>query len=127
MEEDRKPNGQFPANTSGNKLGRPKGSKNKVTLLKLMAEESARERNQGKAQEVIDLIYMQALEGDKASQKLVWDANMSKGSVDDRTQAKEVVKIEIGSMEPQKPLEKALIIDHEDIEDASRTMEESDD
>lgn len=119
MEDERTPKGQFPVGTSGNKLGRPKGSKNKVTLLKLMAEEAARERNYDKANAVIDLIYEQALEGDKASQKLVWDANMSKGSIDDRTQAQEKVTIQIGGM-PEATPPKATIIDHEEIIDGEQ-------
>jgi len=108
--------GQFPAGVSGNPVGRPKGSKNKVTLLKLMAEEAIRERNYDKAQRVVDKIFDQALEGDKDSQKLVWQSVMSKGNLDDRSHAKEKVVIQIGTMQQQteNPLPKGVIIDNEE-------------
>ena len=54
--------------------GRPKGSKNKVTLLKLMAEEAIRGDNADDMLKVAQLVIAQAMEGDSRSQKLVWDA-----------------------------------------------------
>lgn len=86
--------------TSGNPKGRPKGSKNRVTLLKLMAEEAVREGGTEKMLEVAELIIEQALSGDSKSQQLVWNAIMSKGSADDKTQAKERVEINIGGITP---------------------------
>lgn len=78
--------GQYIAGTSGNALGRPKGSKNKVTLYKLQAEEAFRSRNQDRINMVLDQIVTDALEGDKAAKKLVWDANVSKAMVqEDKT------------------------------------------
>ncbi len=76
-------NGQFVAGTSGNPSGRPKGSKNIVTIQKLMVEEAFRASTSDDMAKVLTLIVMQALEGDKASQKLIWDANMSKQTVTD--------------------------------------------
>jgi hypothetical protein len=73
--------GQFIAGTSGNPNGRPKGSKNKVTLLKLAAEEAFRDRNQNAIDAVLDQILGAALEGDTAARKMVWDACMSKAQV----------------------------------------------
>lgn len=73
--------GRYVQGASGNKVGRPKGSKNKVTLYKLQIEESFRSRNQERINDVLDMIVQQALEGDKASQKLIWDANVSKAQV----------------------------------------------
>ena len=73
--------GQFILGVSGNPRGRPKGSKNRVTLLKLSAEEGFRERNQNQIDAVLDEILHAALEGDKAARKLVWDACMSKAAV----------------------------------------------
>lgn len=84
--------------TSGNPKGRPKGSKNRVTLLKLMAEEAVREGHTEQMLDVARLVIAQALDGDTKSQKLVWDAIMSKGTADDKTQAKEKVEINIGGM-----------------------------
>jgi hypothetical protein len=63
---------------SGNLVGRPKGSKNAITVQKLMLEEAVRGSQSEDMGKVCALIIKQALEGDKPSQKLVWDANMSK-------------------------------------------------
>lgn len=87
-----------------------------------MAEEAVRTRNHDKAQEVMDLIYQQALDGHEPSQKLVWQSVMSKGSVDDRTQAQEKVVIQIGSMKQQKS-EKGITIDNEEIVDEQEPIE----
>lgn len=84
--------------TSGNPNGRPKGSKNRVTLLKLMAEEAVREKSTEDMLRVAELVIRQAMDGDTKSQKLVWDAIMSKGSSDDKTQGKEKVEINIGGV-----------------------------
>ena len=100
---ERDDRGRFPAGKSGNPAGRPKGSKNKVTLQKLIAEETIRGNNADRMLEVANLIVDQALEGDPKAQKLVWDAVMSKGTSDDRTQAKERVEINIGQMAPIPP------------------------
>ncbi len=82
----RTPEGQFIQGVSGNPGGRPKGSKNKVTLLKLAAEEAFRDRNQNAIDAVLDQILSAALEGDKAARKMVWDACMSKAAVaEDKT------------------------------------------
>jgi hypothetical protein len=115
MTELQKSKGKFPAGQSGNPGGRPKGSKNKITLLKLMGEEAARNRNMERAQEVIDLIYEQAMEGDKASQKLVWSAHMSPSSTDDKTQAKEKVEINITGQAAK--VEQVSVIEHQPDEE----------
>lgn len=73
--------GQYIAGVSGNPAGRPKGSKNRVTLLKLSAEEAFRDRNQNAIDAVLDEILHAALDGDKAARKMVWDACMSKAQV----------------------------------------------
>lgn len=73
--------GQFIQGSSGNPGGRPKGSKNKVTLLKLQAEEAFRGRNQHAIDAVLDDILHAALDGDKSARKMVWDACMSKAAV----------------------------------------------
>lgn len=86
--------------------GRPKGSRNKVTLMKLMAEDAVRSQNESKMLEVCSLIVDQALEGDKASQKLVWQSVVSNGVSDDKD-AKEKVEITIGHI--PKPQEVTII------------------
>ncbi len=70
--------GQFVRGHSGNAEGRPKGSKNVITLQKLVVEEAFRDAESPDIQKVLALIVKQALDGDKPSQRLVWDAAVSK-------------------------------------------------
>lgn len=72
--------GTYLPGESGNKLGRPLGSKNKVTLYKIMAEEAFRERNMEKINRVLDDIVEEALQGNKQAMKMVWDASISKAN-----------------------------------------------
>ena len=73
-------NGQFVKGQSGNPKGRPVGSKNVVTAQKLLLEQTFRESSGDDVQQVLSLIVAQALAGDKPSQKLVWDASVSKAA-----------------------------------------------
>ena len=118
MEEEVKhvPGQPFPKGVSGNPSGRPKGSKNKVTLYKLMAEESFRERNFDRVQRVLDDIVMEALAGDQQCRKLVWQAMVSNGSADERSTGKEKLKIEINVPEPEKAVV-GEVIDNEEVID----------
>lgn len=92
-------NGRFVKGVSGNPNGRPKGSRNKITLMKLMAEEAVREKNAEKMLEVANIIIEQAIDGDKESQKLVWNAIMSKSNLDAEKTAGDKVTITIGRVE----------------------------
>jgi len=70
--------GHFVKGVSGNPDGRPKGSKNVITVQKLLVEEAFRDSSVEDVLEVLRKVVAQALEGDKASQKLIWDASVSK-------------------------------------------------
>ena len=91
--------GRFVKGVSGNPAGRPKGSKNKITILKLTAEEAFRERNEQAINAVLDQILVDALEGDKAARKLVWDACMSKAQVSEDKTAGQKQQITVHRME----------------------------
>jgi hypothetical protein len=95
--------GQFISGVSGNPSGRPKGSKNKVTLLKLSAEEAFRERNQNQIDAVLDEILHAALDGDKAARKMVWDSCMSKAQVAEDKAAGGKQSITVHRMEVIQP------------------------
>lgn len=74
-----------------------KASRNRVTALKLLAEQSARERNSVKIQEAIDRIIDLALVGDATAMSLVWKSVMSNGAADTATAAAEKVSININT------------------------------
>lgn len=116
--------GRFLKGVSGNPNGRPKGSKNKVTMLKLMVEEAVREDNADKMLQVANLIVNQALEGDKDSQKLVWASIMSKSAADNTVAGKESVQINISTTDSAS--KKAEIIENE-ADEAEYTDEENED
>ena len=78
--------------------GRPKGSKNKITLAKLALEEALRESLAPDMAKVAAKVVAQALNGDKASQKLVWDSIMSKQAVSEDKQAGSKQKITVHTM-----------------------------
>jgi len=73
--------GQFIAGVSGNPNGRPKGSKNKITFLKLATEEAWRERNQDRLDTLLDMIVADAMDGDKAARKMIFETIVSKANV----------------------------------------------
>lgn len=100
MEEEREDNGQFPANTSGNKLGRPKGSRNKITLAKLVAEEAVRSGNMDDMVEVCRMVVQDALEGDFRYRKLIWESVVTKAPSSEASSGKDKVEIVINSSAP---------------------------
>ena len=73
--------GRFVEGISGNPLGRPKGSKNRITVLKMATEEAWRERNQDRLDLILDMILDDALNGDKSARKMIFDALVSKANV----------------------------------------------
>jgi len=82
--------------------GRPKGAKNKITLLKLELEESVRSGSADDMQKVLQLIVKQALKGDHGSQKLVWDATMSKQAIAEDKAAGNKQQITVHTMNVRK-------------------------
>jgi hypothetical protein len=78
------------------KRGAAKGSKHKITALKLIAEEAARGRNADRIQYVIDVIISDAARGSFAAQRLVWNAVMSQG-IPNEAKSAENVQINIGT------------------------------
>ena len=78
-------NGQFVKGSPGGP-GRPKGSKNQITVLKAQMEEGFREATAEKVARVLEDIVDAALEGDAQARKMVWDAHISKAThAEDKT------------------------------------------
>ena len=104
---------------AGNRgLGRPKGSRNKVTMMKLAAESAVRENNLDRMVEVCRLIIDQALEGDAASQKLIWQSVVSNG-ISEESSGSEKVTITVNAAQQQPP---ATIIEHPAQESIDETV-----
>lgn len=81
--------------------GRPKGSKNKLTLLRLAGEGAIRENNMEKMVEVCEKIIDQALTGDISSQRLVWQSMVS-NTIPNAEAQKEKVSITINAAQPPR-------------------------
>lgn len=60
--------------------GRPKGSKNRITLLKQEMEEGFRDGSQAKVASILNKVLDMAMDGNVQAMKWVWDAHISKAS-----------------------------------------------
>jgi hypothetical protein len=94
--------GRFVKGQSGNPAGRPKGSKNTITIQKLLVEEAFRAAESDAIAEVLQRIVQQALDGDKASQKLVWEASVSKQALAEDKQGGSKQQITVHTMNVSK-------------------------
>ena len=104
MEENRRnPDGTFPAGVSGNPRGRPKGSKNQITLLKESLELAMRETSEPHMVKVLEKAIELALEGKESMIKLLLELHMSKGTTQD--QGKGIEKVSININGPKKETE----------------------
>lgn len=90
--------GQYVEGVSGNPRGRPKGSKNRITLLKMQTEEAWRDRNTERLDIVLDMILQDALDGDKAARKMIFDAVISKANVQEDKSAGQKQEITVHRM-----------------------------
>jgi hypothetical protein len=100
---------RFVAGVSGNPTGRPKGSRNKITLLKESLELMLRERAAPDLPAVLDKAVELAVSGDRAMIKLLLELHMAKGTAD-KENAVEKVEININSDRP-RPADSGLVID----------------
>lgn len=99
----RRADGTFVKGQSGNPLGRPKGSKNKISEIKLLTEQAVRSGRLEDMISVCEQIIAQAMDGDSRSQKMVWDAMISKASSVEDKAAGTKQQIEIGVMNVERP------------------------
>jgi hypothetical protein len=90
--------GKFVKGMSGNPSGRPKGSKNQLTLLKQSLEVQLREQAAPELPEVMQKAVELALAGDRTMIKLLLELHMSKGIAEDR-EVRDQFSITIGTHE----------------------------
>lgn len=110
--------GTFLPGQSGNPAGRPKGSKNRITLLKQELETELREFAAPQMKEVLAKAFELASAGDRSMIKLLLELHMSKNAHVEAQNAAEKVEIKIGKVEnkygPDEPKTiEAEVIEHE--------------
>lgn len=88
--------GKFPKGVSGNPAGRPKGSKNAITLLKQSLELQLRDQASPDMAAVLDKAVELALEGHPGMIKMLIELHMSKQHGEESTGG-EKVAIQINS------------------------------
>lgn len=104
-EQKARPSHLFKPGQSGNPNGRPKGSKNAITLVKLAMESELRAQMKGHMSDVVAAVIAQAKAGDFNSQKLLWDAWVSKSRASgDDDLPKERVVIQVGRLDNDRPI-----------------------
>ena len=82
-----------------NPAGRPKGSKNRITLLKLELEQALREQAAPRMDAVLEKAFAMALEGHPGMIKLLLELHISKTSdKDDTKSADDKITININQM-----------------------------
>lgn len=117
---ERAEDGTFPKGVSGNPAGRPKGSKNQITLLRQSLELQLREQAAPDMGAVLDKAVELALEGDARMIKLLLEMHMSK-SIPESKELKEKVSININAGEAPKVVNQPIIeaeeADFEEITD----------
>ena len=88
------PKGRFVKGRSGNPEGRPKGSKNKITLMKLALEGELRAQIKPHMREILQVAITMAQKGDTSMIKLLLDKTLPTTKAgDDEAPAKERVQI----------------------------------
>lgn len=106
---ERLPNGQFPPGVSGNPAGRAKGTKNAITLARLMLEETLRESLTKAGPKLMHKAIRMALKGDDKIMRVLLDKMLATPRGDDSDSAVERdIQIVIQNLtSPDKLLKKA--------------------
>lgn len=103
------PKGRFLKGVSGNPAGRPKGSKNKITLMKLALEGELRAQLSPHMADILTQAIQKAKQGDPAMIKLLLDKTVpTTKAADDEAPAKERVQVFIGQL-PEREVPKGSV------------------
>lgn len=95
--------GHFPKGVSGNPKGRPKGSRNQITLLKESLELQLREQGASRMPQILETAIDLALDGDRAMLKLLLELHLTKGGTGDVKAGQEKVTINIKGPQGDAP------------------------
>lgn len=82
-------NGRFPAGMSGNPAGRAKGTKNRITIARLMLEEGLRQSLTAAGPKIMNKAIKMALEGDPKIMRVLLDKMLASPRGDDAGDAKD--------------------------------------
>ena len=118
------PGKPFKKGQSGNPAGRPRGSKNKATLVKQAIEAECHGILMDRAPSIISTVAEQALDGCRQSQKLIWNAvipNKKAIEVSGKDGKDPVFNIVVRAMETGKEvnIEEPLDAEFEEIHEGS--------
>lgn len=96
--------GRFPKGVSGNPLGRAKGTKNRITLARLLLEEELREQLSTNGPKIMRKAIKMALEGDDKIMRVLLDKMLATPKGDDAADAKDnEVRINITNLTSGAP------------------------
>jgi hypothetical protein len=111
------PVGRFVKGVSGNPMGRPKGSKNKITLMKLALEGELRAQMKPHMAEILAAAIQKAKDGDPAMIKLLLDKTLpTTKAADDEAPAKERVQVFINPL-PERDSNRPVTINGRVVND----------
>lgn len=103
---------------SGNPLGRPKGSKGRITAQKLRIEEALRDQLNEEMPEILIKAIEMAKDGDRAMIKLLVEMTMSKPqATEDADEGKERVRVTIRNLTLEQKEAKPQVIDAKVVKD----------
>jgi hypothetical protein len=115
------PDGRFQPGQSGNPKGRPKGSKNRVTELKIEMELALREGlNPEVLKAVLASMVVEAINGNVSAAKLIMDKVMENAkSTDDSGETNPEIVININNLTKEDLIEATggRVIEHEEKTD----------
>lgn len=105
----------FKKGASGNPAGRPKGSKNRITLMKLALEGELRSSLKSHAQDILDVAIQLAKSGDTSMLKLLIDKMIpTSKALEDEVPGKERINIAISRLPQESVLVNGeRVIEHE--------------
>ena len=110
---------------SGNPLGRPKGSKGRITAQKLQIEEALRDQLNMEMPEILLKAIEMAKDGDRAMIKLLVEMTMSKPqATEDADEGKSGVKVTIRNLTLEQKKEVPQFIEAKVIKTEEKTNEQ---